>query len=52
MDSTFGDAIELEAVEQDAIDTHDNVARGTIYAIAFSAPLWVVIIAVVMAVAG
>jgi hypothetical protein len=52
MESTFGDAIELEALEQDAVDTQDNVARGTIYALAFSVPLWAVIIAAVMAVAG
>jgi hypothetical protein len=52
MESTFGESIDFEALDPDAIDTQDNVARGTLYALAFSVPLWAVIIAAIMALAG
>lgn len=49
MESTFGDAIELETPAQATVDTHDDVARGMFYAMAFSLPLWIAIVAVVVA---
>jgi hypothetical protein len=49
MESTFGDAIELETLEQETSDTQDDVARGMFYAMAFSLPVWAAIIAAIVA---